>query len=133
MAQKRTLSRKLSVVQHYCAVKLSQTLGRNLCGPFHVYVEVTKKCNLRCQFCDIWRAKEDTIGEMTLENLLRLAEDLKELGTKAVGLYGGEALLRPDLFEVITAMKRAGLHVTLDTNGYLLPQFHEQILDSGVD
>jgi len=133
MVQLPILVRRIQAAGHIAGVQLSRALDRNLAGPFVVYIEVTKKCNVRCQFCDIWIAKEETKNEMSTEDLLRLTADLKELGTKAVALFGGEALLRRDLFDVIAAMKRAGLYITLDTNGYLLPQFHERIDDSGVD
>ena len=118
---------------HYAAVKVAKRTNVNVAGPMLAFIEVTKACSFRCGFCDIWRATDETTNEMTYDDLLQVIADLKELGTKYVGLFGGEPLQRKDLFDVIAAMKAAGFGVVLITNGYLLPEYHERIVRSGLD
>lgn len=97
------------------------------------FIEVTKNCNLRCDFCDIWRIQVGPNDEMTRTEMFHLIHDLRDLGTKYLGLFGGEIMLRRDLFDIIGEAKRLGLYVYVCTNGYLLPQFYGQVLDSGIN
>ncbi len=125
--------RKADLACHYLQVLGSRLTNRNLCGPIIGYIEVTKRCSLRCQFCDLWRVKVGPHDEMTTRDLLELASDLAELGAKYVALFGGEAMLRRDLWEVMAYLKRRGVYVSLVTNGHLLPQFSRNVLESGID
>jgi hypothetical protein len=89
------------LADHYLRVQLSRRLDRSLAGPMMAFVEVTKRCSLRCGTCDIWRVEVGPHDEMTTGELLELARDLGRLGCRYVALFGGEATLRPDLFAVI--------------------------------
>lgn len=85
-----------------------------------VMLELTYRCNLRCDFCYLLR-----------RGLLN--KKLKELGTAEVFkliarfpagthfyLSGGEPLLRPDIFKIMARIKEAGSRFGLNTNGTLL-------------
>ena len=84
-------------------------------GLFNINLEVTKRCNARCNFCDYW--KEKPPGE--LEDYVPLIHTLKPL---SVSLTGGEPLLRSDLAHVIGSLRQnfGFLFVSLITNGALL-------------
>jgi MoaA/NifB/PqqE/SkfB family radical SAM enzyme len=84
-------------------------------GLFNINLEVTKRCNARCNFCDYW--KEKPVRE--LDDYVPLVRKLKPL---SVGLTGGEPLLRKDLVHVIRSLRRnfSFLFISLITNGSLL-------------
>ena len=82
-------------------------------------VEITNRCNLRCPCCASasGRARPD---EMSLEEMCGVVRDLAALGCREFTLLGGEFLLRPDWYEIATAVKGAGLELQLITNGLLV-------------
>lgn len=100
-----------------------------------LYLEPTTGCNLECRTCirNIW---EDPIAEMSMETFRRLEEGLDTLpGLERVIFTGfGEPLSHPHLLEMVEAMRRRGLAVTIGTNGLLLdPLLSEELVRLGVD
>lgn len=87
--------------------------------PLNVMLSVTNRCNSRCRYCKIPTRPS---YELTTEQLLRLIDQMAECGTERLGIWGGEPLLREDIGEIIRHAKRHAMYVTLDTNGYLLPE-----------
>jgi MoaA/NifB/PqqE/SkfB family radical SAM enzyme len=80
--------------------------------PTAVNLEVTRRCNARCDFCRYPQVREDP----RLDDYLPVVERLKPT---LLTLSGGEPLIRKDL-ESIIARLRAGcpnLHIGLVTNG----------------
>lgn len=113
-------------------------LGKPPSAPLMVYVELTRRCNMKCHHCDIWmssqRHKDLAATEIPGSRLVEVLTGLSREGLLAVDLFGGEPLLRKDLPEIIGGLKRAGLHVTVTTNGALLtPASCQRIVDAGLD
>ena len=83
-----------------------------------VSFEVTLSCNCNCRHCDLggFKKEEKRIGP---EDYARIVRELKPL---VVQLSGGEALLRPDILEIVKATKQFGRlpYTILVTNGVLL-------------
>ncbi len=84
-------------------------------GLFNINLEVTKRCNARCDFCDYWKEKPPA----ELNDYVPL---VKKLAPLSVSLTGGEPLLREDLEEIIGSLRRnfSFLFISLITNGALL-------------
>jgi MoaA/NifB/PqqE/SkfB family radical SAM enzyme len=93
---------------------------------------VTTRCNGSCATC-LWRAGADGVGpgaaagaadtrrgypELDTAAVLRLYAEAGRAGMAQVVVWGGEPLLRQDLPELLLAARRAGLFVTLITNGW---------------
>jgi radical SAM protein with 4Fe4S-binding SPASM domain len=108
--------------------------------PTTLIVRITNRCNLRCVQCGQW-------GENGVWKLARPEGLAEELTTREwVGLidthqwalshlyfWGGEPLLRSDLWEIVGAASRRGLTTELSTNGTLLRAQPEGALESGLD
>jgi radical SAM protein with 4Fe4S-binding SPASM domain len=86
--------------------------------PTSCFLDVTDACNLRCLHCeaDAGRAAPD---ELTVGEIARVAEDLREAGCKDVFLTGGEPLVRPDWEAIAAGIAKLGMRVTIVTNGVL--------------
>lgn len=117
----RTVLRTLA---HLARARLAAWTGGDPPGPLMVFVEVTRRCNLRCRHCDIWQtATRDpalVAQELPTARLLAVFRQLRAAGLVAVDLFGGEPLLRPDLPDIVRGARDLGLHVTITTNGWLL-------------
>ena len=87
--------------------------------PLNVMLSVTNRCNSRCRYCDIPSRRQP---ELTAQQMAGLIDEMAAAGTKRLGVWGGEPLLRDDIADIIGRAKGHGMYVTLDTNGYLLPE-----------
>jgi radical SAM protein with 4Fe4S-binding SPASM domain len=100
---------------------LTQLQGRRF--PLGGSFEITERCNLSCVHCFINQpagSQEAASGELTLLQIRGVLDQLAEAGCLFLLLTGGEPLLRPDFCDVYRYAKRAGMLVSLFTNGTLL-------------
>ena len=76
-------------------------------------ISVTNRCDARCQMCNIWKLRADEL--LTVEDYGNLPGHLEN-----VGITGGEALLRPDIAEVVHAIYESTgkPRVIIATNGF---------------
>ena len=124
---------------------LSSLMGNGIAynGPFHVTIDVTRRCNLNCIGCRYHSKAIENIQSpgnqevLDMDPLLfkKLCRELAALGTTAIELSGeGEPLVNKDLFQLITMAKEKGLNVTVFSNGTLLDSQHiESLIDSRLD
>lgn len=120
----RGLTRKEMLIGGY---KFFRYLAKG--GIFFINLEVTKRCNAHCNFCDYWKEKPP----QELKDYVSVVEKLKPL---SVGLTGGEPLLREDLPDLIASLRRnfGFLHISLITNGSLLTKEKGlELFEAGLD
>lgn len=85
--------------------------------PFNVLIQVTNRCNMRCDFCAFWSNGAHPREELSLADYRRLERELSEVGRFLISIEGGEPLVRPDLVDIVELLSRR--HVTLlYTNGW---------------
>lgn len=83
---------------------------------FSLHIEVTRRCNARCVFCDYWK-----IGDT--EELCRdYGPIVRKFNPLHVTITGGEPLLRKDLDHLIKGIieKNSFVYMNCITNGILL-------------
>ncbi len=106
-----------TMVRAGAAVLKSRVAGVDY--PLFVILSTNNSCQAHCQYCRIPARQQ---RQMTTAEIHRLIDEIAAMGTQRLGIWGGEPLLRPDLTEILAHARKRGLYVTLDTNGYLLPQ-----------
>jgi radical SAM protein with 4Fe4S-binding SPASM domain len=84
--------------------------------PVFVVWEITMKCDQPCQHCGS-RAGAARVKELSTEESFDVAESLARLGTREVTLIGGEAYLRPDVYDIVRKLVSLGIRVTMQTGG----------------
>src|SRR6185295_4132054 len=87
-------------------VQLNQATDRTFALPILVFFP-TARCNSRCVSCDCWKA--DGAGDLTFEEIRRLADELPALRTRLVTFSGGEATLRRDVYEIAGLFRARGM------------------------
>jgi MoaA/NifB/PqqE/SkfB family radical SAM enzyme len=98
-------------------------------GLFNINLEVTKRCNARCDFCDYWREDHP-------EELADYTPVVRKLRPLSVSLTGGEPLLRTDLAGNIASLRQncGFLVIGLVTNGLLLtPARGRELWEAGLN
>ncbi|MGQ9689634.1 MAG: 12,18-didecarboxysiroheme deacetylase [Desulfobaccales bacterium] len=81
---------------------------------------VTRRCNLRCVHCYAHADAAAAPDELTHAEGLALLDDLKHFGVPVVLFSGGEPLMRPDLFDLVSHTVAAGMRAVISTNGTLI-------------
>ena len=97
--------------------------------PYILQLEVTNDCNLDCDIC-MRKTSKRRIGYLDFEDFRKLPlKDFKE-----IAFHGwGEPFLHPELFEMIDHANSLGIRTSLITNGTLLEERMEELLESGID
>ncbi len=83
----------------------------------YLMVEVTERCNLRCRHCFLGEAGT---RDLDPEVLIRLLDDLDDLGGLRLLVTGGEPLLYPHFRRLNLALEGRSFRSVLITNGTLL-------------
>lgn len=95
-------------------------LGLPIAGNF----ELTSRCNFNCPMCYVHMTPEQIRKtgkqELTAAQWLDIAKAAKDKGMVFALLTGGEPLIRKDFFEIYDGMRRMGLLISVNTNGFLL-------------
>ena len=103
----------------------------------YMRVSVTDRCNLRCVYCMPEEGVPSVAHQdiLTFDEITRLCGIGARLGISKVKLTGGEPLVRrglPDLLGMLKALP--GIEqVTLTTNGILLKEQINELVDNGLD
>ena len=101
----------------------------------YLRISVTDRCNFRCQYCmpeDI--QFQDKSHILTLEEMLTFAEACMQVGVTKVRVTGGEPLVRRGVVWFVEQLKEMGFDdVTMTTNGFLLKDNLEGLVEAGLD
>lgn len=104
-----------------------------LSAPIRVFDSYTRQCNFDCPQC--YFSSNALIEEKrrTLEQTAEIMRKFWEVGTMEWRFTGGEPLVHPDLFDVISIGKSLGMNVGLNTNGWWTEKIAGQVLGAGLD
>ena len=91
----------------------------------------TNRCNLSCRHC-YQNAGECRENELTTAEARDMIDGIARAGFRIMIFSGGEALLRPDIPELVSYAASKGLRPVFGTNGTLLtPEMVRTLKDSG--
>jgi cyclic pyranopterin phosphate synthase len=103
---------------------LTDNCGRPL---LNLRIAVTPRCNLRCDYChkegeEGISCSKGTAGEMTVDEIVRIAKIAVSLGIARIKLTGGEPLMRKDICEIVKGIAAIPdlKDLSMVTNGAML-------------
>jgi MoaA/NifB/PqqE/SkfB family radical SAM enzyme len=102
--------------------------------PLEGYLDLTYRCNHACLHCWLWRppSASELGDELTLEEIQRLADEARALGTRRWSISGGEPMLRPDFSEIFDCLTRKSVGYSLNTNGtFITPEIAKLLTRQG--
>lgn len=98
-----------------------------------VFWELTARCNLQCVHCRAEAQDAFVAGELTTEEILRVARDIRADADPIVVLTGGEPLARKDFFTIARECSTLFTRVALATNGTLVDDaLAREIVEAGI-
>ncbi len=91
-------------------------------GILKVMIGLTYKCQCSCNYCCAGLYSKETEKELTSKELKNLIYDISQLPSLCtlVSFFGGEPLLKEDIFYLIEVATKGGLFTEMETNGILL-------------
>ena len=100
----------------------------------YLRISLTDNCNLRCFYCMPEEEYEFAPASklMQKDEIEELAKIFVSLGVNKIRLTGGEPLVRKDAAEIIKALSKLPVKLTLTTNGSRLHEFVDILAESGV-
>jgi len=107
--------------------------GRSL-PPRYITLKPTLRCNLRCEFCR-FVANGDVFGKkdwLEIGDWKRIVDEIAPYGPY-ICLTGGEPTLYPQIAELVAHIRRHRLLCVLTTNGTLLEQRAEALMQAPPD
>ena len=100
-------------------------------GPGIRFVVFMQGCPLRCQYChnpDSW--EYDTDNLMSVEDILKQYDGVKEFCAGGITVTGGEPLVQIDFVtELFKQAQDRGIHTALDTSGLLFNRINTEKID----
>lgn len=97
------------------------TMRRNLKSdhpvPLSVSVNITARCNLRCEFCE--KGTERSLGEVGLAEMKQLIDFAVRFDCP-IFLGGGEPFMHSRIWDILEYARSVGKKVSMVTNGTLL-------------
>lgn len=89
---------------------------------FKVMIGLTYECQCSCEYCCSGLYAKESKKELTTEEIRSLINDISRLpfAVVLVSFFGGEPLIRKDVFDLVRYAAAKGLFVELETNGILL-------------
>ena len=107
--------------------------------PTWLSLTITNTCNLRCKMCGQWGVEGYMKGEdwdeveLPVEVWLKMIDEIPADQFPIILVRGGEPFRYPGIIELLTALRKRNLYVTIDTNGTLLEKFADDIVQAGVN
>ncbi|MEG0019260.1 MAG: GTP 3',8-cyclase MoaA [Oscillospiraceae bacterium] len=109
-------------------------IGRNI---DYIRISVTDRCNLRCIYCMPEEGVESIPHSkiLSFDDIIRVCTVLAKDGLKKIKLTGGEPLVRKGIVNLVRELKGIdGIEsVTITTNGVLLEEYYDALVQAGID
>ena len=106
--------------------RLRKVMDGERTAPVYIRIKPTNRCNHNCYYCHYKSPYLDldeynSSDEIPKEKMMELISDMKDMGVNAVTFSGGgEPLLYTYIEEAVEAVTRAGIDLSIITNGSLL-------------
>jgi radical SAM protein with 4Fe4S-binding SPASM domain len=85
-------------------------------APLLGWIEITRRCNLRCPHCFV-EGGLPRRSELSTERILRLLDEWAEMGVFSVVITGGEPTIHRDFVQITRHAHELGFTVGIATNG----------------
>jgi len=117
---------------HYAQRGLGLLANLALDRYVHCNLQVTRRCNFRCQICDFWKIEHSKERELSLSEIETLTNKLADYGTLAVSLAGGEPMLREDILDIIRIVSKKHFPIMITNGWYITPDNAHALWEAGL-
>jgi radical SAM additional 4Fe4S-binding domain len=102
----------------------------------YLFLEITRRCNLRCVYCGSDCAPEKTKEDLSVSSWIsiirQIAEDFKAKDIM-IAVTGGEPLIKPGIFDIFQELHRLRFPFGMVTNGTVIDaEMAKRVVNSGI-
>ena len=103
-------------------------------APFTIAWELTRACAYACRHCRAEAQPRRDPRELTTEEAYRLIDQIREFGDPILVITGGDPMMRPDRYDILTYAVQQGLRTSLTptTTRLVTPAALARARDAGV-
>lgn len=95
--------------------------------------EITRSCNLSCAHCRAAAEFGAYPGELSLEKIREVIDDIVTITNPIIILTGGEPLMRPDIWDIVDYCHEKGAMPVIGTNATMVtPEIAGKMAEHGV-
>ncbi len=100
--------------------------------PLFAVWNFTQRCNLKCRHCYQSATGETMADELTLDEKLRVIDELGSYYMPMIAFAGGEPTLSKDLLPILRRCQHHGMHTSIATHGgTMTPKLAADLADAG--
>ncbi len=93
----------------------------DLSAPINANIEVTNRCNLQCVFCSADSNEIPGSNELSMPDLMDIADQLEEMKILRVKITGGEPFLKKGIMEFLSRLSKRH-RISINTNATLITE-----------
>ena len=100
-------------------------------NPLNITLELTRRCNAKCDYCNHWKEQRQT--EQEVADFVKIIERFKPF---SVTICGGEPFMRKEALQIIQAVidVPGWRYTSIITNGWFLSEDRAQkLMDTGIN
>ncbi len=103
-------------------------------APFTIAWELTRACAFACRHCRAEAQPRRDPRELNTEETFRLIDQIREFGDPILVVTGGDPMMRPDLYDILSYAVQQGLRTSLTptTTRLVTPKALARARDAGV-
>jgi radical SAM protein with 4Fe4S-binding SPASM domain len=102
-------------------------------APVTVVWNYTNKCNLNCLHCHQDSSSTSSYPELTTSQAFKVIDNMSDAGVAILTFFGGEPLVRKDVYEAIERADDSGMLCTIASNGTLItPAVAKRLAEKGI-
>ncbi|MFV9644348.1 MAG: radical SAM protein [Desulfobacterales bacterium] len=103
-------------------------------APKWIVFQLLQQCNLRCRMCYEWGESgsyhdNENLSMLDYTVVKQVVSDCLP-GKPYFGLFGGEPFLHPQIFDIIRVIKEGGCGLDIPTNGTLIENYADSLVES---
>jgi MoaA/NifB/PqqE/SkfB family radical SAM enzyme len=98
----------------------------------HTNLQITSRCNFKCQICDFWREEQRSDRDLTTDVVRVISEKLNQIGPQIVSIGGGEPLLNRDVVSMVGVLSKHHFPVMICNGWYVTPQNSRALFRAGM-
>jgi len=101
----------------------------------NLFLEVNNYCELKCRFCVADNTNAYPARSMSVSLVKEVIERNKHEKLKCAFITGGEPLIHPNIFEILSLLRLDNYYIYITTNGLQLkePEFLVKLLSIGIN
>jgi len=98
----------------------------------HVNLQLLYDCNYRCGICEFWTDRFRHRPRLSAADARLIADKLDETGPKIISIGGGEAMLHPELVEIVRMLGARHFPVMITNGSLVTPELARKLFQAGM-